>query len=317
MTDVEKLVAVEQMHGVSVEWLGHLLWYTVADCRITRDELEALFAQAGLPAEYLPNPINARDAFRRATKAAEVKREQLADGKWRNLLVREVASSPRTVIRHLVSEVVDSSNKRLDYREVVRFTLDETRPDIEVQYLSYPDEKEKAAVSEALREYSQACVSYDGRNVREVVWRILADCAPVSVRTSGGVYFVPRKFERTVEALKVLVKGLRPYVVSKNTSSLWSVPVVNAEEQRQMVEESLDEQVKVESERIIKEMTELLQDKEKKITKGVASEFVERTKRLARLVREYEESLSMEISAAQASLETATAQARKLLLSVE
>jgi hypothetical protein len=42
---IESLVALERA-GVDVQFLGSLLWFTIADLRVTRDELAAAIHEA-------------------------------------------------------------------------------------------------------------------------------------------------------------------------------------------------------------------------------------------------------------------------------
>lgn len=311
--DVERLVAVKS-ERFKVEYLGYLLWFTVCDLRVTREELAEVFSEAGLDLRHLPKPICPRDAFRRASKEGETKRAEISDGRFLNILIREVRMDSDAIIRHMVREVVDSKNVRLEYLPVAELRLDGNlllatpfRPleEIEMKALN--------AVKEAY-EVERNC--YNGRTIRDILFDILEDCRPVAVRPSGGVYFVPRQFEPTLRALQRFVDGVSAFATAGRKSRLWTVPVVDAEEHREMLKESLEDQVLHNAKSLVAEIAQIMQSG-KKITVSLARAYAERVKELSALVAQYEDLLETEIVTAKANLELARAQAAALLEKVE
>ena len=63
--DATKLYAVKG--GTTDNILGNLVWFSVSDMEILRDDLVKLAMNVGLPEKYVPAPIRPSDAFRRAT----------------------------------------------------------------------------------------------------------------------------------------------------------------------------------------------------------------------------------------------------------
>lgn len=314
MMKTENFVVIEKAFG-EVKFLGQLIWFTIADCRITRENLARRFELAGLDPQYLPRPINPRDAFRKACQGAERKRVPLVGGKFLNILVREV-SAGQVMVRQIVREIVDAQNVRLVYEPTVNLVLENANltatrlPHAPADGLEV--EIETAVAGEILKEYKIAREHYNGTNIRDLVMTILRTCAPVAVRPSGGVYFVPQAHQETVESLKAFVNGLEDVAVSDHAPRMWSVPVIDVEEQRKMIMESLEGQVKIEAARLINEMTELVKSG-KKITQAMSQRYIERTRALADLVRQYKEMLETNKIAAEADLEIAAAQAAELL----
>lgn len=312
----DNLVAIEQAQGVQVNFLGFLIWYSVADCRITKEELRQLFQKAGIDEKRLPKDISERDAFRRATKAGEAKRIQLdAKGeRFLNVLVRDVRQTDKQIIRQLVREVVDSENVRLEYQAVADLIYQENGIHLIPKMDLLPDERQAIDLISKAFDIEREC--YNGRTMRDIIGGILAGCRPVNVRPSGGVYFVARQYEKEVEAIKEFASGLDPYNTTHNKTRCWSVPVVDAEEQRGMLQESLEEQVKKDSKSLIGEITKLLNGN-RTITQNLANQYVDRAKALAKLVKEYEEMLEFQSIKAKADLELAMQAAMKVLDKVE
>lgn len=316
---VENLVAVQQVLGAEIKFLGSLLWYTISECRMTMADLEAAFSGAGLDKEHLPKPISPRDAFRRATTAAETRRRELEKGKdhYLNILIREVKVSENEIIRHLVREIVDSANVRLDYRSVVEVSLDHNV--LMVNNLGYAlNDIERAALERIRADFEIERTHYSARTVRTIVAEVLQGCDPVAVRSSGGVYFTPAKYETTIRAVQTFINDYAAaWVIDKDAHSrLWTVPVIDVEEQRRMLEESLEDQIRSESAALVQEMAELIKG-DRKVRQRTAEQYVERVRNLGRMVSEYEEMLETEVVTAKANLDLAMKEAMALLATVE
>jgi hypothetical protein len=322
--DADKMVAVEKNTGANLDYMGNLMWFTITECRVNRTQLEESFKKAGIDEKYLPNPINERDAFRRATKMGESNRVPVENqkGLFINIMMREVSTETKMVVRQMVREVVDGSNKKLEYKPIVELRLDNgslswgTMEDTDGTLITLREEELKA-VEKIVREYDLAKENYNGQHVRNMIQGILNTCSPISVRSSGGVYFTPSTYDDTIRSLQKLVnEEIDQYSIQQWHSRLWMVPVVNADDQRQMVEESLEEQVMTNSKALIEEMSKFIKSG-RKVTQSTATNYVEKVKAMQRMVREYEGMLETNAVNAQSNLEILMAQAVKLLEHVD
>jgi hypothetical protein len=317
---VENLVVVKDSENVDVSFLWHLLWFTISDVKISREQLEQIFTDIGIPEKYLPNPISPRDAFRRATKMIEFKREPKEGEQqtYTNILVREVSSNRERIIRQIVREVVDSKNVTLSYDPIAQLTLrNET---LEARYLTHSSnitDYEIDIIDSIPDLYENAKENYNGKNVRDIIKNILYECNPVSVRPSGGVYFVPYKYTDTVENLKTFARELANFSITETRTQMFSVPVIDTQEQRDMVEDSLENQVISGSISLINEMKELVSQGNRRITQYLAEQYIDKVKALKNLVTEYEDMLESQAIKARENLNLAMAQAMKLLEEVE
>ena len=298
--------------------LGRILWYTISDCKVSFDQLKTAFNNAGIDEKYLPKPISPRDAFRRATKVAEAKRLKLDDERYLNLLVREVKMADDEIVRQLVREVVDSKNVRLEYLPVANMKLvndtDFITEPIIPRYEFYNDED--IALMKVANEFDRCKDNYNGRHVRELVQNILAGCDPVAVRPSGGVYFIPEAHSSTVQGLSEMIRELSQYSIDAERSRLYSVPVIDAQEHRIMVAESLEDQVKNNSQSLIAEMANILKTG-RNITQKTAEQYIQKVKQLKTMVAKYEDMLNTEILNVQECINIALEQAKKLMENVE
>jgi hypothetical protein len=317
----DNLVAMERS-GVDVQFLGSLVWFTISDCRVVRDDLAAAFDEAGIDQKYLPKPISPRDAFRRATKRIEMKEIPIGDAseeKFLNLLIRDVRQNKDVIVRHVVREIRDRQNTRLQHLAVadLRLTEQGKYSALGMQPLATLLKEEAAAIDAFMVDYDIEQENYNGRTVRDIIWSVLRDCDPVNVRPSGGVYFTPEEHREKIDSLKRLVSILSKHNTNGHKSSLWSIPVINADEQKEMLQESLEDQVREDSQVLVKEMVDLLGDSAKrKVTKALAQQYIERVQRLGNLVDKYEQTLQYEAVSAKSNYELAMQQAVTLLAKV-
>lgn len=311
------LLAIEDK-TFAAHFLGRILWFTISDMKVRYEELQQAFNNAGIDEKYLPKPISPRDAFRRATKVAEAKRIKLDNEQYLNLLVREVKMADDEIVRQLVREVVDSKNIRLEYLPVANMKLLNDKDFISDPIIAnnYLNNEESLALLKVENEFEHTKENYNGRHVREMVMNILNGCDPVAVRPSGGVYFIPEKYADTAQALSEMVRELARYSIDAERSRLWAIPVVDAEEHKVMVAESLEDQVKANSNSLIGEMTKILKSG-RNITQKTAEQYVNKVKGLKKMVAKYEDMLNTEILNVQECMSIALEQARKLLDNVE
>ena len=312
---LEDLRAVN--NGEDGGFIGRLLWFSVSDMKVDRSTLEGLFNKAGINHKYLPKEISPRDALRRASKEIEVKREPNGQkGVHMNILVREVTCDKDRLVRQVVRETVDSDNTRLGYDVIAQVTLEgQDNPKLEIKPMCklYPNEQK---LVDSIRDrYDDAVTHYNGKNARDIIKKILFDCNPVSVRPSGGVYFVPEQYAGVVEGLKGLTNALAPYSTTGESTKMYGVPVIDTVEQREMVMDSLEAQVGAMAEGLLKEMAEA--EKAGSLTQKRATQFVERVKELKKSCAEYKEWLETEKLKAESNLDIARKKATKLLSKVE
>src|SRR5215217_5162639 len=116
-----------------VSLLGYLFWYSVSEADVRREDLIGAMVDAGLDEGFAPGEISARDAFRRATTSLQRSRVPIdarsqsrlfgTERRHANLLVRDVRTSGKCVVRQLVREVVDAVGATLEHCAVGQFEL--------------------------------------------------------------------------------------------------------------------------------------------------------------------------------------------------
>lgn len=305
----ENLVVISESN-TEINYLGKLAWYTISELKINYNQLQDLFLKNNLDFKYLPKSISPKDAFRRASKLAESKKIELDKNRFLNLLVREIPNLDKEkVVRQIVREVVDSANQRLQYLPIVTMVLEkEFIYTYNKETLYQPEEK---AVNQVLEEFESSKENYNAQHVRSIIMDILADLQQVSVRPSGGVYFVPENFKTETSSLQNMIRDLSQYC-TKDKCTMWTVPVIDVDEQRKMINESLQENIKSDSYNLINEVAEIIKSG-RKVSDKTAQKYIDQVKALKVKVKEYETLLEAEITGVQGTMDLAMEAAKKLL----
>ncbi len=307
----ERLTAVQDS---TTEILGFLCWYSCAEVHITRQDLKTALANAGLAEGYLPAEINDRDAFRRATAVrfdALQPQGPLSDGTFLNVLVRPVKTSGDEIARNIVREIRDEHNRKLSHESVAQITLRENGTVRVERFRSPLDMSEEAIIGAILGGYDLNRSHYPGDAIRSLVRRIIDDCQPVAVRPTGGVYFVRAEHEKTTAAMKVFLNEQIWKFSNSERTRFYRVPVVDSAEQRNTIQESLEDQVRRESQSFIEEIATVLQGNQT-VTSLVFRRFLDRARQAKDLVVSYEQLLEREIVTTKTFLDLMERQAMTL-----
>jgi hypothetical protein len=224
---IENLVAVTSDTNAAI--LGYLTWYSIRNGLYEINALRALVLQAGLEESCLPPKIRVSDAFRRATRALEQRRD-VGNGVYLNYMVRDVVNNRKTIQRNLVKEVVDKKNQKLAHRSSEAILIfDKQTESISVQA---HNQDTQTIADEAIRLFQVYQSHFDGQAVRRMVAGVISSMSPVPVRPTGGVYFIPHKYQ---DRLATLIRFLR----SLDEGEGQRIPLVNDEENRNMLVQKL------------------------------------------------------------------------------
>jgi len=204
--------------------LGSLLWWQLNGNRIEHDQLEDLARRHGLNDKYLPSEIKPAQAFRRACRHATTKMPV-------GMLLRPIGESADEIVVGLVNERPDAVARDIDYDLVSRVVFDKRSNAITCDV-------ENGVVWE-LQQLYRHHMALTTEDVRHMLSAFLSE-AGVSLRDSGGVYFVAAPYQATLDALCRVVEA-----VGKNTT--FQLPIVDTAATRSVLREvakqSLDDEV--------------------------------------------------------------------------
>lgn len=310
-TDMNKWRAVAKVRK-GQKLLGHLLWYTIGELLLDRDQLEEAFVKSGVDLSRIP-PIHPNHAFQRATANCERLRLPNDDGTFTNLLVRSIRDNHQQVIRMLVEEQVDAANQRLGYQPVARMMWRDEEPDlaeIQIEPGAVLSDRSMEVLDGLQTAFDEAKRQYTGRAIRAMVTDLLANGQPVSVRRAGGVFFVPFAHNTVTRQVKELVEALREAAKNDGTAA-YMVAVANQPDQRVMVRREASHDIGREIASITEKIMTWLEEN-KRVSAPMAKNAMTEVIRLQGRVNEYERLLGDSLG----DLKERTNQAKLLLTSV-
>ncbi len=290
-------VLVDGAEGRPLGWVSA---YEIPESiKVTRDDLRAKFLMAGVDPALMPPEIRPVDAFRRATREAEVMGLKMSDKTKRNLLVREVVSSKDGVIRHLVDEIVDANNVRLSYGTVAEVKFDRSSSALNSSnWAGDPLVADVLAKSAGL--YNEYRHYYQGDHIRRTVSSLLGRMSPTFMKSA--LYFVPEKYEGDLFKLGDLC-----HLVSEECRFI-VMPLFDGKDARAMICRDFENQVKEHIVRLGKEI-----HGDKPVSEVAAQQYIEETKTLIAQVGEYETLLRTNLSYLEADVQIVRAQIRAIL----
>ena len=244
--------------------LGYLVLYSVFDGTVSPEELARWFAELGLDTALLPAPIRADGAFETVTANTALSYEipagepagllpgrgpagqPGADKRTATLMVRRVRRDGQAIVCHVVREVRESAETRLDYTdgaaEVIfcRDTYRGAAPGAGTLRV-YPNPSvvppgEHEHLREMLTTLSDQFDRHSryltGDKIRAMLRAYIESLHAIRVRPTGGVYFVHHRHHAALDALRTLIQRFGA------GSHLYRVPLPDQAELRDMVIEA-------------------------------------------------------------------------------
>ena len=298
--------------GEKVPILGHLIWYSVKESRIRTSDLRKLFAQVKIPMDFMPEEPSKINAFKRATtELSEETEVDIGEGKHAVYMVRLAAKTDDEIVKSIVKEVRDASKKALtseDYAEIGRVHFDKDTENVRYYDLQ-PDSQPITTQIKQL--YETYCSYLTGKQIRVMFHEIIKSMSPTLVRPSGAVYFIPYVHAEMVQKMEVLSKELAAYGITDYESAFESIPLIDADKTRALVEVRFEEQNTRDVDRTLVELSKLLQGTD--TTTKTAAKYVEQVRASKEIITKYEGLLNKEMSIARMKVEVLDQQVQKLV----
>jgi hypothetical protein len=294
---LKDLSAVSLQDKDTVEVIGYLCWYSIGMKLIARELLREYINVSGVDERFMPNEIRVSDAFRRATKAIECKRVN-PSGKVYEYKVEEVLSSKEKVQRQIVRKFIDSTRAELffDPKEAI-LILNKDNGKLQTAVVN---QEVQDLVDRAAELFELFKTTHDDNAIRHMCISIIRSMSPVLVKTSGGVYFVPAKYENELRAFNEFVNLLE-------SSEAHMIPLIKTKDTIDLVRKSTLRQ--------LNETFERLKNAEgnEELTPAEITDIVERTELSFRVIEDYREILTNDL----AGIDQSLASLQKILRSVK
>ena len=216
--------------------IGSIAWWTIQDVNLARDTLIELFNRLNLPGQWLPAEIKPFDAFKKAINRVEPKSK---------FMFRPILNDPNKVVYGVVKEEKRTQEETLNYEVLNKITLLPFSKELFIENDSFP----KGIIEGYYEHFKTHYVSID---IRKMLLNVIKDhLFSTTIRESGGVYFVAKKFNEWLEKLEALIPQ-----ISVN-SRLYSLGILDTEKEREIVYECFKSEIEVEIATIYKELTEM------------------------------------------------------------
>ena len=290
--------------------LGHLVWYGLRDVRIGRQDLQDLLNNAGLGSSNMPPEIRPPDAFRRATTSISTRTPtDLGNGRFENIMVRDVYSDSKEIVRHIIREETDSQNKVIQYAKIGQVVYNRVLEKMSVGINpQYEHHKNKI-----IKVYNELVEYYTGKHIRDMVYKMVHDTNPVNVRPAGGVYFVANTYTPIVESLEIFVASINHYgVLGTDQAVFESVPMLDIEKQRKLIFDKYESQCTISVEATLGELAKLLKA-EKAPSPKIKTNYVNKAKELKKGITKYEELLERDMDESRLKCQLLQEQVKQLL----
>lgn len=221
--------------------VGFLTWWTVPEVRVPYSDLAELAQQTGFPVSLLPSPPDPRNVWRKATNVgARGRKLQAPDPLVKQieadygvepvvkLLTRRVNESQPRLVRHLVREAViplaDRPAKQLALDTVAVLEFDtntnKAQETLLTDHQGWANGQVKGIVAEMGQEMLDLMGNADASEVRYSIRKLLEGIFNITMRGSGGVYFVPVTAPGAKDklmALRRFIRGLAKWQVGDLT----------------------------------------------------------------------------------------------------
>ena len=276
---IESVAAVEQGSN-SQAIIGYLTWYSIGDALYDRDDLRAKLLAANIDENFLPKSIRPSDAYRRATNAVETKRyrENETAKEYKNYIIRDVVTKGEKLQRNIVVETVYQERESLNFETEgakMYFNKKTNQLTFDAQ-----DAHAEELAEEAQKNFEKFLKAHNGATVRGSIVKYMNNLSPTPVRPSGGVYFVPVKYEKNL-------RNLVMYVSSLEKGEAHMIPLINDDENRSLIRNKVKDHL----EKIIGQCRFAIKD-EGTLQKGQVRSLIEEAKRTVVQFKDYKELLA-------------------------
>jgi len=263
--------------------LGHLVLYTISNELISEDDLAKWFDTLALNPRMLPPPLNASDAFRKATSEVDKFEYILPDGLTATILIRSVKVDKEVIVRHMVREIRNAKRQRLSFNTVAVLKFfkaarrnHKTQAGSEriLMTIETPDlvPGERATIQELVDKIDELYVLYadhhDGDKLRSTVRNYLLYLNAIEVKS--GTYFVHSTRTTELQKLSTLVSRFG------GACQMHLIPIVALDGMRDMVVEAYRRESQEEMNTLVKDMLRIRGERKGKLSLSMWAKFRQR-----------------------------------------
>lgn len=274
--------------------LGNLLFYSLSDMKVSESDLFTVFTQCNLPVGYI-RKISPSDVFRRATSSVKNSTVFIPDPTTglnlkMKIDVDEVRCDDQVIKRIIGVKRINEANEEVSYDQMGVAVFDRAHPTLSNFYTVHPYDGITDCEDIMLKieqNFNDWCVFHTKDTVRNIVNRIVQDTHPVSLTPTGLCKFIPKSHTDLLYGLKEAVTQLQGYSPQVSGNFMEIIPVIDTEEQRNLIKNASELELKDNLFAFTQELKEVLQNRTVLPAKTVTS-YLNRFKTLKEQVDDYE-----------------------------
>jgi hypothetical protein len=213
--------------------LGYAVISTVPDAPVRHDALYAAWSDARLSLDLVPRQRDPSSVFRAACRSVETRRHTAADIEHRTeVKVDEISRSGGTASYQVTRLVRDVEGQVIEHPKAMRVTWMRGHDQLKIDPLEQDHYTALAPLAGEIQgAFSANKATITGAQVRQMIGAVLfGECSATSLRTGGGVTFVPPEARSTLDALRSVFEKLF------DSRDLICLPMVDSDYERQAVE---------------------------------------------------------------------------------
>jgi hypothetical protein len=193
MTAIDSIIQALKTGG---RHLGDLCFWQLAEASVDRATFEARWEAAGLDKALLPEPPTAEKALKVAAREAGVGQQTGQQSR----LIRLAVENEENVTFAVVLEEKHPETGTLTYTQEAKVALDRAFGNIS------SDRPSHEVVQNIMTRFGKLRDTHTADDVRRTITRTLASFSAVTLRESGGVYWVPSPFSGLLRKLQACIQ---------------------------------------------------------------------------------------------------------------
>lgn len=244
-----EIQALPEGTSPDVDYYGRLTWFTLRATKVPHQELDDEFGRLGIDPSLKPSKMGLKPAFKSAAKMQENKVKTAEGDHVEIFMVRQVGPD----VRKLIRETQNVAGKKLTYHEVGEWEFDENAvtssgfviSDFRVP-MTDPDRENLKELweqkdAQMRRDMADNLVNYRENSIRQALTDALGRYRAVSVRRTGGVYFVPETQANELQKWSDLFGFLNQHNTGYGRSGVTAVEVIKNTKNQTMLQQNIDE----------------------------------------------------------------------------
>lgn len=282
--------------------LGNLLFTNLIDMKIPASDLTGIFKSNNIPEHYVKD-ISQADAFRRASSSIKnrVMYITAVNGSGNDKVhveIDEIKSDIDSIKRIIGVKRVNEVSEDITYEPMGEIIFNRAGGTCTATPYLVPGDTDyqqfRDLCDEVENKYADWSVYHNKDTVRNIINRIISDTHPVNLMPTGLCKFIPQPSTDLLYHLKDALGEMSSYGTG-GRNIMEVIPVIDTEEQRQLVEKNFTAEITDELFGFTQELKEVL-TKRQTLSVRSATAYIDKFNLLKQKAKEYESLLGIYVT---------------------